>query len=89
MRNGLSEIILHKTYSVLTYDNSQVSLAKLVSLLFLSTRNCLMCWLSFTPINEYFLIVGSIKHWKSQCTGKMQICPFYYVNIQLKCHKFA
>ena len=34
MRNGLSQIILHKTYSVLTYDNSQVSLAKLMSLLF-------------------------------------------------------
>ena len=42
MRNGLSKIILHKTYSVLTYDNSQVSLAKLMSLLFLSTHNCLM-----------------------------------------------
>ena len=33
MRNGLSKNILHKTYSVLTYDNSQVSLAKLMSLL--------------------------------------------------------
>ena len=37
----------------------------------------------------YFIIVGSIKHWKSPC-GKMQtrICRFYHVNIRLKCHKF-
>ena len=48
MRNGLSKIILHKTYSVLTYDNSQVSLAKLMSLLFLSTHNCL-----YVPIEFY------------------------------------
>ena len=46
-----------------------------------------MCWLSFTG-NELFLIIGSIKHSKSQC-GKMEtrICYFCYVNIQLKCHK--
>ena len=47
MRNGLSKIILHKTYSVLTYDNSQVSLAKLMSLLFLSTLNCLYVLIEF------------------------------------------
>ena len=47
MRNGLSKIILHKTYSVLTYDNSQVSLAKLMSLLFLSTHNCLYVLIEF------------------------------------------
>ena len=48
-----------------------------------------MCWLSCAS-NECFLIIDSIKHWKSQC-GKIQtqICHFYYVNIQLKCHKFA
>ena len=28
-----------------------------------------LCWLSFTS-NEYFLIVCSIKHWKSQCGEK-------------------
>ena len=47
MRNGLSKIILHKTYSFLTYDNSQVSLAKLMSLLFLSTLNCLYVLIEF------------------------------------------
>ena len=43
-------------------------------------------WLS----NEYLFVVSSIKHWKSRC-GKMQtpICHFYYLNIHLKCHKFA
>ena len=64
----------------------EFSLARLISLLFLSIRGCFMFWLSLTS-NEYFLIVCSIKYWKSQC-GKMQtrICHFYCVNIQLKYH---
>ena len=67
----------------------ELSLARLISLLFLPIRNCFMCWLSSTS-NEYFLIVCSINCWKSQY-GKMQtwICCFYYLNIQLKCDKFA
>ena len=70
---------------IVTYDNSWIGLAKLIDLLFPSIHNCFMCWLSFTH-NEYILIIGSIKHWKSQC-GKMQtrICHFYYVNINFKC----
>ena len=37
-----------------------------------------------------FLIACIIKHWKSQCWKMLRrICHFYYVNIQLKCHKFA
>ena len=66
MRYGLSNITLQEKCSVLTYDNSQIGLTKLISLLFLSICNCFICWLSFTS-NEHFLIVGSIKHWKSQC----------------------
>ena len=68
--------------SVFTYDNSWIGSAKLIFLLFLSIRNCFR----FCTSNEYFLIVGSIKHWKSQC-GKMQIriCHFFYVNILLIC----
>ena len=55
----------------LTFYDSWIGLAKLISLLFLSIRNFLMCWLSFTS-NEYFVIIGRIKHRKSQC-GKVQI----------------
>ena len=46
VRNGLSNVILQEMFSVLTYDNSQISLAKFMSVLFLSTHNsyyCLMC----------------------------------------------
>ena len=67
----------------LTYYNSRIGVAKLISLLFLSICNFFLCWLSFTS-NEYFVIVGRIKHGKSQC-GKVQILlckpPI------LKCHK--
>ena len=33
-------LILQEKCSVLTYDNSQIGFAKLISLLFLSIRNC-------------------------------------------------
>ena len=42
VRNGRSNIILQETCSVLTYDNSRIGLGKLISLLFLSIRNCFM-----------------------------------------------
>ena len=58
------------------YDNSRIE----ISLLLLYP----LCWLSFTS-NEYFLIVCSIEHWKSQCRKKQtRICHFYRVNIELK-----
>ena len=41
--NDLTNIILQEKCSVLTYDNSPVGLAKLISLLFLSVRNWVMC----------------------------------------------
>ena len=73
VRNGLSNIILEETCPVMI----------ILELKFLCYFYPL-CWLSFTS-NEYFLIVCSIKHWKSQC-GKMhtRICHFYYENIKLK-----
>lgn len=43
-----------------------IRLARLIPLLFLSIRNFFMCCLSLKS-NEYFLVVGSIKHWKSLC----------------------
>ena len=48
--NGLSTIILQETYSVLTYDNSEIGLARLISFLFLSIPNCFMCWFSCTRL---------------------------------------
>ena len=76
---GLSNIILQETCCVTII--LELSLARLISLLFLSDRNCFMCWLSFTR-KEYFLIVCCIKHWKSQCR-RMQTRLCHYVNTQL------
>ena len=60
----------------------ELSLARLISLLFLSIR------MSSTS-NKYFLIVYSIKRWKSQC-GKMQtrVCLLLYkhsIKMSLSC----
>ena len=76
---GLLNIILQEACSVTII--LELNLARLISLLFLSVRNCFMRWLSFTR-NEYFLIVCCIKHWKSQC-GKMRTWICHYVNTQL------
>ena len=91
MRNGLSNIRLQEMCSVLTYDNSRIIIcfAKLISFLFQSIRNCFTYWESVTS-NEYFLIIGRIKKWKSQCGKKQtQILHFYYVDIEFNGHKFA
>ena len=45
---------------VLTYDNSRIGLAKLISSLFLSIRDCFLCWLSFTS-DEHFLSLVVLK----------------------------
>ena len=73
VRNGLSNIILQQTCPVMI----------ILELKFLCFYYQL-CWLSFTS-NEYFLIVCSIEHWKSQCRKKqIRICHFYHVNSELK-----
>ena len=60
------QISLQETSSVLTYDNSRIGLAKLISLLFPSIRNCFICWLNLTS-NEYFksLVVLNIENHNS------------------------
>ena len=49
------------TGNVLCFLLTIISLARLIFLLFLTIRNYFVCCLSFRS-NEYFLIVGSIKH---------------------------
>ena len=48
---------------ILTYNNSRIGLAKLI--IFLCYFYLFMIAL-YVTINEYFLIVGGIKNWKSQ-----------------------
>ena len=71
VRNGLSNNILQETCFLMIII--ELNLARLISLLFLSILWFIYCfkfWLSYTS-NQYFLIICSIKHWKSK-RKKMQ-----------------
>ena len=55
--------------------NLELSLARLICLVFLSIRNCFLCWFSYTS-NGYFLIVCSIKcesHNAGKCNTNLSL----------------